>query len=137
MFLTLVSISSVSADTIYFGNSTFNVPDGYTLIDNDTSEIILYNDTTAITMYEGPIIDPEDAKENRIAMGYTLIGEADYYAGNVKINQQNYQDNGIISCVYTFNKNGKDYIVTLNVDEDTPVPEYEDNPVTEIIYSLK
>lgn len=137
MFLTLVGISCVCADTVHFVNSSFEIPDGYTIIDNDTSQLIIYNDTTVLTMYEGPIVDPVEAKENRVAMGYTLIGEADYYAGKVKINQQNYQDDGIITCVYTFTKNGKDYIITLNVDEDDPVPEYEDNPVTRIIYTLK
>lgn len=34
-------------------------------------------------------------------------------------------------------KNNKTYIITLNVDEGNPIPEYDDNPVTEIIYSLK
>lgn len=137
MLLTLVSVSGVYADTVYFANSTFEIPEGYTLIDNDTSQLIMYNDTTAITMYEGPIIDPHEAKNTRVAMGYNLIGEADYYAGDVKINQQNYNNTGIITCVYTFTKNNKDYIITLNVDDTTPVPEYGNNPVTRIIYTLK
>ncbi|RAP53653.1 MAG: hypothetical protein BZ138_00205, partial [Methanosphaera sp. rholeuAM270] len=89
------------------------------------------------TMYEGPILSTEEAKYNRINKGYTLIGEKDYDFNGVKINQQNYNCEGVNSCVYTFKKNGKNYIITLNLYEDQKIPEYGDNPVTEIIDTLE
>jgi len=88
-------------------------------------------------MYEGPILNPEQAKYNRIEMGYNLTGERNYSFNKVEINQQNYNNDGINTCVYTFEKNNKTYIITLNLYENQEIPEYENNPVTQIIDSLE
>jgi hypothetical protein len=136
MLLTLCSASALYADTYVVGNSTFSLPDGYTIVEQ-ANQVAIYNDDYVMTMYEGPILNPEQAKYKRMELGYDLIGERNYSFNKIKINQQNYNKNGITTCVYTFGKNNKTYIITLNVYEDQKIPEYENNPVTHIIESLK
>lgn len=135
LLFTLCSISAIYADTYVIGNSTFSLDDEYTLTQQG-NQVVLYNDEYVITLYEGPIISPRKARENRINMGYTLIGERTYDFDGVTINQQNYNNSGIYSLVYTFKKNSQYYIITLNLYENQTIPEYEANPVTQIIDTL-
>lgn len=136
ILLTLCSISAIYADTFVIGNSTFELPDGYALSEKG-NQAVIYNDEYVLTMYEGPILNTEQAKNNRINKGYTLLGESNYEFNGVKINQQNYYKEAVNSCVYTFEKNGQNYIITLNLFEDQEIPEYEDNPVTQIVDTLE
>lgn len=136
ILLTLCSISAIYADTFVIGNSTFELPDGYALSEKG-NQAVIYNDEYVLTMYEGPILNTEQAKNNRINKGYTLLGERNYEFNGVKINQQNYYKEAVNSCVYTFEKNGQNYIITLNLFEDQEIPEYEDNPVTQIVDTLE
>ncbi len=136
LLVTLCSISAIYADTYVIGNSSFSLPDGYTLSEKD-NQTVLYNDEYVLTMYEGPILSTQEAKNNRINLGYKFIGERDYEFDGVEINQQNYNYNGINTCVYTFEKNNQTYIITLNLFENQDVPEYADNPVTQIIDTLE
>lgn len=112
------------------------MPDGYGLQEQG-NQAILYNDEYVMTMYEGPVIDNEEAMQKRIEKGYAFIGERDYEFDGAQINQQNYYNDGVNSCVYTFEKNGQTYIITLNLYEDQEIPEYDDNPVTQIIDTLE
>lgn len=136
ILLTLCSISAIYADTFVIGNSTFELPDGYALSEKG-NQAVIYNDEYVLTMYEGPILNTEQAKNYRINKGYTLLGERNYEFNGVKINQQNYYKEAVNSCVYTFEKNGQNYIITLNLFEDQEIPEYEDNPVTQIVDTLE
>ena len=136
ILLTLCSISAIYADTYYVGNSSFSLPDGYALSERG-NQYLIYNDEYVLTMYEGPILSTEEAKNNRIEKGYEFLGERDYEFDGAEINQQNYYMDGINTCVYTFEKNGQTYIITLNLYEDQTIPEYEDNPVTQIIDTLE
>ena len=136
ILISLCSISAIYADTYVIGNSTFSLPDGYGLQEQG-NQAILYNDEYVMTMYEGPVIDTAEAKEKRIEKGYEFIGERDYEFDGAQINQQNYYKDGVNSCVYTFEKNGQTYIITLNLYDDQEIPEYDDNPVTQIIDTLE
>ena len=136
VLLTLCSISAIHADTFVIGNSSFSLPEGYALTEKG-NQAIIYNDEYVLTMYEGPVISTDEAKYYRINKGYTFIGERNYEFDGVQINQQNYKDDGVNSCVYTFEKNGQTYIITLNLFENQKIPEYEDNPVTQIIETLE
>ena len=132
----LCSFSAVYADTFVVGNSSFSLPDGY-MLQESGNQVILSNDEYVMTMYEGPILDTNKARTNRINNGYELIEELNYTFDKAKINQQNYKKDGIISCVYTVKKYGQTYIITLNLYENQIVPEYGDNPVTMIIDTLE
>ncbi len=137
ILLTLCSISAIYADDTYvIGNSSFSLPDGYALSEQG-NQCVIYNDEYVLTMYEGPVLSTEQAKNNRIEKGYKLLGEKDYEFDGAEINQQNYNKEGVNTCVYTFKKNGQTYIITLNLYEDQTIPEYEDNPVTQIIDTLE
>lgn len=103
LVLTLLSVSTIYADTVNIGDSTFSMPEGYTLVEKD-NQLVMYNDTVAMTIYEGPILDPSEAKQKRVNMGYELIGERNYTYANADINQQNYYLEGVYSCVYTLEK---------------------------------
>ncbi|MBE6486308.1 MAG: hypothetical protein E7Z85_05660 [Methanosphaera stadtmanae] len=136
LLLTLYSISAIYADTYVVGNSSFSLPDGYALSEKG-NQTVIFNDEYVLTMYEGPILTPDVAKNNRIKKGYRFLGERDYEFDGAEINQQNYNKDGVNSCVYTFKKNGQTYIITLNLFEDQIIPEYGENPVTQIIDTLE
>ena len=136
VLLTLCSISAIYADTYVVGNSSFSLPDGYALSERG-NQTVIYNDEYVLTMYEGPILSTDVAKNNRIEKGYTFLGERDYEFDGAQINQQNYNKEGVNTCVYTFEKNGQTYIITLNLYEDQTIPEYDANPVTQIIDTLE
>lgn len=135
--LTLFSITAISAEDATVGDSTFTVPDGYTINETDGNTVTLIgNDNTAIAIYSGDIKSIEDARQSRLDAGFTLSGEQTYDANGIQINQQNYKKDGFNSCVYTFKKNDKDYIISFNLVEGQDIPSNEDNPVTGIINSL-
>lgn len=136
MILTLFSVTSINAESIIVGDTTFTMPEGYILDEDDGDQVVIKDNTTAITVYNGPIESTETAKQNRINAGYKLLGERTYDVDGVEVNQQNYNKDGINSWVYTFKKNYNTYIITFNLDENATIPEYEDNPVTEIINTL-
>lgn len=136
ILITLCSVSAIYADTYVIGNSTFSLPGGYTMNERD-NQVVLYNDTYLLTIYEGPIISTAQAKENRIGMGYTFLGERNYSFDGAKINQQNYNYEGMNICIYTVKKNNQTYLISMILFENDEIPDYEDNPVTEIIDSLE
>ena len=136
LLFTLCSISAIHADTYMIKNSSFTLPDGYG-ISEQGPQTLLYNDKYVLTFFEGPQIGDDQIKDNLIANNYTFIGEDNYDFDGVNINQQNYNKNGVNTCVYSFEKNSHFYVITLNVYENQEVPEYENNPVTQIIDSLE
>ena len=100
-------------------------------------QTVFYNDDYLLTFYEGPVINTTEAKNNRIDMGYNFLGERDYEYDGAKINQQNYNYNGFNTCIYTVEKNNQTYILSLILFENQEIPEYEDNPITDIIDTLE
>ena len=137
MTLTLFSITAIYAEEATVGDSTFTVPDGFSINETTDNTVTLTgNDNTAIAIYSGDTKSIEDARQSRLDAGFTLSGEETYDVNGIAVNQQNCNKDGINSCVYTFNKNGKDYIISYNLVEGQDIPSNEDNPVTEIVNSL-
>ena len=136
LFLSLLCVTTVYADTVEYDNSTFTIPEGYTIVERD-NQLVMYDNDSVITLYSGEIISIEDARRNRINSGLTLLDESTYNLNDVRINQQNYSKDGMICCTYTFRKNNKDYIISYITYEDYRRPLNEPNPVSMIIQSLK
>lgn len=139
VFIILLASLSVSViyaeDTVSFGKSSFNIPEGYTLMEND-NQLVMYNDDYVISFYEGSIIDSAKAKDERIKKGYNFVDEKNYTVDNVKINQQNFVKSGYNCLFYTFNKNNKNYIIGLVFEDTKSIPADDVNPVIGIIHSL-
>ncbi|MDO5825153.1 MAG: hypothetical protein Q4Q22_02125 [Methanosphaera sp.] len=136
LLLAFLSVSAIYADdTVVYGKSSFSIPDGYTLMEQD-NQMVMYNDDYVMSIYEGSIIDTSKARDNRIKKGYNLVEEKNYTLDGIKINQQSYNSKGYNCLFYTFKKNNKNYIVSLVVDENKPIPADEDNPAIGIIQSL-
>lgn len=136
ILLTLCSITAIHADTYVIGNTSFSLDDGYALSEKGNN-IMLYNDDYVITLSEIPYANNSGLKRTLIKMGYNFIGERNYTFDGVKINQQNYNNDGVNTCVYSFKKNGHNYVISLNLLENKTIPEYEDNPVTQIIDTMQ
>ncbi len=137
VFILTFSITAIYAEDVTVGSSTFELPDGFKINETENNTVTLENNNYFLTVYEGDIVSTEEAKQNREEEGYELLGEDTYDAEGVSINQQNYKKDNIVSNVYTFTKNDKNYIITLNTLESQPALNSENNPVTHIISSLK
>ncbi|RAP54732.1 MAG: hypothetical protein BZ137_00630 [Methanosphaera sp. rholeuAM130] len=136
LLLAFLSVSAIYADdTVVYGKSSFSIPDGYTLMEQD-NQMVMYNDDYVMSIYEGSIIDTSKARDNRIKKGYNLVEEKNYTLDGIKINQQSFNSKGYNCLFYTFKKNNKNYIVSLAIDENKPIPADEDNPAIGIIKSL-
>ncbi len=136
IFLAFLSVSAIYADdTIVYGKSSFSIPEGYTLMEKD-NQMVMYNDDNVISIFEGSIMNPDKAKENRIKSGYNFVDEKNITVDNIKVNQQNYKSSGYNCMFYTFKKNKKNYIIGLVIDENKPIPSDDDNPAIGIIHSL-
>lgn len=134
--MAFLSISTLYAeDTVVYGKSSFTIPNEYTLMEQD-NQMVMYNDDYVISIYEGSIINPSKARDERIKHGYNFIDEENYTIEGVRVNQQNFYSTGYNCLFYTFKKNNKNYIIGLVIDENKPVPADDDNPVMSIIHSL-
>lgn len=136
ILLAFLSVSAIYADdTVVYGKSSFNIPDGYTITEKD-NQMVMYNDDNVISIYEGSIIDPAKAKEKRMKNGYNFVDEKNFTIDNIQVNQQNYKSTGYNCLFYTFKKNNKNYIIGLVINENKPIPSDDVNPVIGIIHSL-
>lgn len=136
LLLAIFNVSAIYAeDTVVFGKSSFSIPDGYTIMEKE-NQMVMYNDDYVMSIYEGSIKDPANAKDARINSGYNFVDEKNYTLEDIQINQQNYNSVGYNCLFYTFKKNDKNYIISLVVDENKPIPADDVNPVIGIIQSL-
>lgn len=137
ILLTLFTVTAIYAEDVTVGSSTFTLPDGFEVNETDGDRVCIANDTTYIWVYHGEVKNVDDAKQERIDKGYELIGEETYDYEGISINQQNYKKDGVNSCVYSFSKNNKDYIVVLSLPDGDEIPSGENSPVTTIVSSIQ
>lgn len=135
--LLFVNASVIYAEDVNVGNSTFTIPEGYVINETNDNSIVLSNNSTFIVVYAGDVVSIEEARQNRLKLGFRLLDEDNYDKDGIKINQQNFHKFNITAYIYTFTKNEKDYIVTLTILDNDKIPEDENNPVTEIFNSLR
>ena len=136
LLLAVVSSTVIYAETVNVGDSSFTLPEGFTVNETDNHQVVLENGSSVIVVYQGDNVNAEDAKQKRIKDGYTLTGEKTYDAGNIEINQQNYNKYSVNAYVYTFTKKDKNYVIVLTLSEGDIIPEKENNPINEIVHSL-
>ena len=135
--LALVSITGICAEIVNFDNSSFTLPEGFSVYSIEGDQVALLNSTTAIRVYHNDTHeDYETLKYYRQKLGYNLIGEANYEVDGIKINQQNYTKDNITVSVREFTKNDKFYMISVSVLTGHNVLEEYDNIVTDIIRSL-
>ncbi|RAP54556.1 MAG: hypothetical protein BZ137_01580 [Methanosphaera sp. rholeuAM130] len=137
LFILICGLSTIYAEDATVGSSTFTLPDGYTVNQTNESVTMLTGENSVIVIYEGDVINLEDAKQARIDAGYEFIGEDTYDCDGISLNQQNFKKDNINACIYTFNKDNKNYIIVFTIPEGQEIPSYEANPVTGIIDSLE
>lgn len=138
IMLSLISTSAIYAEDATVSDSTFTIPEGFTVNETQDKMVVLTNDeNTAIVVLQGEESDTDQAKATLEEKGYTFVGEETYDASGVSITQQNYNKDGINSCLYVFTKNDKHYAITLNLPENQEIPENENNPVTGIVSSIE
>ena len=88
--LVLICITGINAETVYVSDSSFTIPEGFTVYSTEGDQIALLNGTTALRVYHNNTHDDyEELKYYRQKLGYNLIYEDDYELDGIKINQQN------------------------------------------------
>lgn len=139
LVLTFISITTIHAETINVGNSSFTVPEGFTVYSATGDQVaLLSGNTTAIRVYNNEShYDVDMLKEYRFKLGYKLTGEDNYNFEGIMINQQNYTKDNTTTALYTFTKNDKFYMIAVSVLNGYSFLEDYENAVNEIIQSLK
>lgn len=137
LFLITASTSTIYAQTICIGTSTFTIPEGYIINENDTNHVKISNENISIDIYTGDKVSLYEIKKKYEIDNEILIDESTYIMEGIEITQQNYASLDLNTVVYSFRKMNTDYVITLNIESYLPIPEKEDNPVNEIIHSLQ
>lgn len=139
ILLALVGITGTYAETVNVGNSSFTLPEGFTVYSTEENQVaLLNNNTTTIRVYSDENnYDNDVLKEYRLKIGYTLTGETNYDFEGITINQQNYTKDNITASAYSFRKNDKFHMIVVCVLNGYEVLETYDNTITEIIQTLK
>ena len=134
------SITAIAAESASVGDYTFEIPDDYKSTDiTDTQATLEKDDTHAIVViFADSVSSSEDAKSNLESKGYPYIGQNRYDANGYSVNQQNFEKDGLTVYSYDFEmKDGKYCVITYTIPSSEQPGENEDNPVTDIIKSLK
>lgn len=134
------SITAIAAESASVGDYTFEIPDDYKSTDITDTQATLEKDNThaIVVIFADSVSSSEDAKSNLESKGYTYIGQNSYDANGYSINQQNFEKDGLTVYSYDFEmKDGKYSVITYTIPSSEQPGENEDNPVTDIIKSLK
>ena len=124
------SITAIAAESASVGDYTFEIPDDYKSTDITDTQATLEKDNThaIVVIFADSVSSSEDAKSNLESKGYTYIG------------QNSYDANGYSVTVYSYDfemKDGKYCVITYTIPSSEQPGENDDNPVTDIIKSLK
>ena len=136
------SVVAISADEDYgsIGDYTFDIPDGYQIVNKTDNMLSMQEDTNHAIVISLPdvIKDSDDFKAQLEKQGYEFGDEDNYTVGNFNINQYNYNKDTYQGSLYICDDgNDSPILITLVVPADEDAPSSDDNPVTQIINSLE
>ena len=141
--LVLIVVSGIGvavAAEASVGDHTFTIPDGYKLLNSTDDTAILQEGNThaIVVMMSDEVKSIDDARKNLESKGYEFLGENTYDAEGYSVTQQNFEKDGLTVYSYNFQmKDGKYCVITYTIPSSEQPGENEDNPITEIIKTLK
>ena len=144
-FLLLImigSITAIAADDDYgsLGDSTFDLPDGYEIVNKTDNMLSMQQDTDHAIVMSIPdeVKQADEFKADLEKQGYEFGDEDKYTVDNFEISQYNYNYEQYQGFLYICDDgNDSPILITLVIPADEDAPDSQDNPVTTIINSLE
>lgn len=134
------SITAIAAESASVGDYSFDIPKDYNAINITDTQANLEKDNThaIVVIFADSVANDDDAKASLESQGYEFLGQRSYDANGYSVDQQNFEKSGLTVYSYNFEmKDGKYCIITYTIPSSEQPGENEDNPVTDIIKSLK
>lgn len=134
------SITAISAENAELSEHTFEIPDGYSILNSTDESIQLTNDKddAIFVLFSDKIANKDDAQKDLESEGYKFLGEDAYDAVDFNVTQQNFEKDGYTVYSYVFEVSDGEYcVITLTLSSDETAPEGNDNPVTGILETLE
>ena len=132
------SIALVAAEEASLGDYSFNVPDGYEIVNQTDNLVSMQSDPDHAIVMSLPdeVKSAADFKKSLEAEGYKFGDEDTYKAGDFDVSQYNYEYQDYQGFLYICEGEDNPILITLVMPADEDAPSPDDNPVTEIINSL-
>ena len=136
------SVVAISADEDYgsIGDYTFDIPDGYQIVNKTDNMLSMQEDVNHAIVMSLPdtVKSSDEFKASLEKQGYEFGDEDSYTVGNFDINQYNYNYEKYQGFLYICDDgNDSPILITLVMPADEDAPSSDDNPVTQIIKSLE
>ena len=136
------SVVAISADEDYgsIGDYTFDIPDGYQIVNKTDNMLSMQEDVNHAIVMSLPdtVKSSDEFKASLEKQGYEFGDEDSYTVGNFDINQYNYNYEKYQGFLYICDDgNDSPILITLVMPADEDAPSSDDNPVTQIINSLE
>ena len=142
IFILATSITAISAADDYesLGDYTFDIPDGYHVLDKTDEMLSMQaDDNHSVIVYKlDKISDFNELKNYVKTLGGEFGAEESFQSGNFNVTQGSYTLNDIQGLTYVCDDgSGSGIFVAhgLPASEDAPSP--EDNPARVVVYSLE
>lgn len=137
MFAMVASIGFVVAEDATVGNYTFEVPEGYNILNTTDNLVVMQMDDNNVVNFATEVNDDiESARDGQVAQGNELITEDTINYNDIEINLQAFKVAGsdLVSYNYIVLSEDGNYAITVvtdNADFDGDL-ESEGNPATTI-----
>jgi hypothetical protein len=134
------SVTAIAAESASVGDYTFDYPDDFKVNSTSDTQAVFEKDNThaIVVLFSDSVASSDDAKTNLESKGYEFLGENTYDAEGYSVTQQNFEKDGLTVYSYNFQmKDGKYCVITYTIPSSEQPGENEDNPITEIIKTLK
>ncbi len=140
ILILIFSASAVFAESFSLKNTTFEVPQGYSI--NKTGDLsvrLVNNNDTESTIFVSVtnFTDTNASISSRQVSGFKFLAEENFFTdNNVSVNQQNYMKNETYYSYYSFEVNGTGYQIGYIFPVHGDSVQGDGNPVMKIIESI-
>ena len=112
MSVIAISVSAVAAEQAQIGQNTFDVPDGYTIVQTEDNMIMMQIDeNNAVTVTIDIPDDIESSKQTILDQWYELVNESTVQYADKDINVQGFTKDDITSYNYIVLSDDGNYVV--------------------------
>lgn len=118
----------------------FEIPDEFETYNQSSEMIVINNDDNDVISIYAPSnnFTAKQLKKELVKGGYEFLAEDthEFEDTGVDVTLQNYEYNNMIVCTYLFTADDQLIQITFVPHDRDNVPEYSENPVTDIIDSI-
>ena len=134
------SITAIAAEDVSVSGHTFEVPKDYNVLNTTAEQVFLQKDDSHVitTLFSDKVANSKDTISSLESKGYKFLSEDTYDAEGFKINQQNFEKDGLTIYSYNFKVSDGNYcIITFTMPSSETALEGDANPVTGILKTLE